>query len=394
MTSSTPVSRKPDVPLFAVTLILMGLGVVMVYSSSSVIASEKFASSAFFFKRHLVRFGLALGVMLVLRWIDYHTLLRYGRVFILLGMGLLVFAVVPRLGLSIGEVRGARRAIGLASLSLQPAEAVRLAFVVYLADTLSRRQMEVESFRRFMAPPLVILGVITGLLVAQPDLGTALAIMGVVLAVLVMSGCRVGPLVLCVLGGGVVGGLMAMASAYRWERVRTLWVYLNGRPDLLGAGWRGNQSVVGLGSGGWWGVGLGESRQKFFFLPDPHTDFIFSVIGEELGFAGAAVVLGLFLFFFWRGLRIALHAPDLAGLLLAGGISVSVFLYFVINVAVTTSLIPTTGLAMPFVSYGGSSLLLNAAGVGILLNISQQVHRGAVRPSWLKRRTVWCGGGR
>lgn len=387
MNTSSQVSRKPDVPLFAATLLLMGLGVVMVYSSSSVIASEKFASSEFFFKRQLVRFGLALGVMVLLRWIDYHALLRYGRLLVLVGLGLLVFAVVPRLGLSVGEVRGARRAIGLASLSLQPAEAVRLAFLIYLADTLSRRQTEVERFKRFMAPPLVILAVILGLLLAQPDLGTALATMAVAFGVLFVAGARMGPFLLTALVGALAGTLSAIADPYRLSRVRAFWDSLHGRLDLLGAGWQANQSLIGLGSGGWWGVGLGESRQKFFFLPDPHTDFIFSVIGEELGFVGAAVVLGVFLFFVWRGIRIAMRAPDLSGFLLAGGITISVFIYVAINVGVTTSILPTTGLPMPFVSYGGSSLLFNAAGVGILLNISQQLTRAGARPPWLKRRS-------
>jgi cell division protein FtsW len=386
MSAGKQISRKPDVPLFGITLLLMGLGVVMVYSSSSAIASERFASSAFFFKRHAVRLALALGVMLALRWIDYHALLRGGRVFMAIGLGLLALAVVPNLGLSAGEVRGASRAIRFASLSLQPAEAVRLAFLIYLASTLSRRQIEIGDAKRFLAPPLVILAIIVGLLLAQPDLGTALATMAVVFGVLFIAGARLGPLALSAGFGAVGGGLLAVASPYRLERIHTFFDFLRGKPDVLGSGWHINQSLIGLGSGGWWGVGFGESRQKFFFLPDPHTDSIFSVIGEELGFVGAAVVLLLFLLFVWRGVRIALRAPDLPGLLLAGGITISVFVYFAINVAVTMSLLPATGLPMPFVSYGGSSLIFNAAGVGILLNISQQMTRARARSSGHKRR--------
>ncbi len=379
--SASGLTRKPDIPLFAAALLLMGLGVVMVYSSSSVIASEKFASSEFFFKRHLVRFALAMGVLLALRWIDYHTLVRGGKAFLALGLALLVLAVVPNLGLSSGEVRGASRAIRLASLTLQPAEAVRMGFLIYLAGTLSRRQNEIHDSRRYLVPPLVILAVIAGLLLAQPDLGTAMATMAIIFGVLYISGARLGPLALGALTGVAAGGLLAATTPYRWARVRSFLDFARGKPDVLGDGWHINQSLIGLGSGGLWGVGFGESRQKFFFLPDPHTDSIFAVIGEELGFVGAALVLTLFLFLIWRGIRIALKAPDLPGMLLAGGITISVFVYFAINVAVTISLLPVTGLPMPFVSYGGSSLLFNAAGVGILLNISSQSGAPGIRPS-------------
>ncbi len=365
---------------------LMGLGVVMVYSSSCVIASERFASSAFFVKRHAVRFSLALAVMLALRWVDYHALLKGGRVFVGIGLGLLALAVVPNLGLSAGEVRGASRAIRIASLSIQPAEAVRLALLIYMAGILGHRQIEIGDFRRFMAPPLVILAVIVILLLAQPDLGTAVVTMAVVFGMFFIAGAGLGPLAVSVGAGVLAGGVLAVASPYRLQRVQTYWDFITGNPDVLGSGWHVKQSLIALGSGGLLGVGFGESRQKMFFLPDPHTDSIFSVIGEELGFVGAAVVLVLFLFFVWRGVRIALRAPDLPGLLLAGGITMSVFIYFAVNVAVTMSLLPATGLPMPFVSYGGSSLLFNAAGVGILLNISQQMTRAQARPSWQRRR--------
>jgi cell division protein FtsW len=263
---------------------------------------------------------------------------------------------------------------------------VRLGFLIYLAGALSRRQTDVHDFGRFLAPPLAILAVIVALLLAQPDLGTALATMAIVFGVLYIAGARLAPLALSGFAGAAAGGLLAMASPYRWARVESFLDFIRGKPDVLGAGWHVNQSLIGLGSGGLWGVGFGASRQKFFFLPDPHTDSIFAVIGEELGFIGAALVLTLFLFFIWRGIRIALRAPDLSGMLLAGGISISVFVYFVVNVAVTTSLLPATGLPMPFVSYGGSSLLFNAAGVGMLLNISQQSRGTGVRPSWKERR--------
>ncbi len=378
--------RKPDIPLFGAALLLMGLGVVMVYSSSSVIASEKFASSEFFFKRHLVRCGLALGVLLLFRWIDYRALVRGGKIFVMLGLALLVLAVVPNLGLSSGEVRGASRAVRLASLTLQPAEAVRLGFLIYLAGALSRKQEDIHDFKRFLGPPLAILALIVVLLLAQPDLGTALATMAIVFGVLYIAGARLVPLALSVLVGVAAGGLLAAASPYRWARVRSFLDFVQGKPDVLGSGWHVNQSLIGLGSGGLWGVGFGESRQKFFFLPDPHTDSIFAVIGEELGFVGAALVLTLFLFFIWRGVRIALRAPDVSGMLLAGGITLSVFVYSAINAGVTTSLLPATGLPMPFVSYGGSALLFNAAGVGILLNISQQSTGTGIRPSWKGQR--------
>lgn len=378
--------RKPDIPLFAVTLALMGLGVAMVYSSSSVIASENFDSSEFFIKRQAVRFFLALGVLLLLRWVDYHALLRGGRMFLFLSLGLLAVSVVPTAGLSAGTVRGASRAIRVASLTLQPAEAVRLAFLIYLAGLLSRRQSESENFKRFLAPPLVILAVIVGLLLAQPDLGTAMATMAVVFVVLFVAGAQWKPLALVGLGGMAAGTLLAVLSPYRLERIMTFFAVLSGRADASDSGWHVTQSILSLGSGGLWGVGFGESLQKLFYLPEPYTDSIFCVIGEEFGFVGAGLVLVLYLVFVWRGIRVAMRAPDLSGMILAAGVTASVFVYFLINVAVTLSLVPATGLPLPFVSYGGSSLLFQAAGVGILLSISQQ---GGVPQSvspWKARR--------
>lgn len=362
--------RTPDVYLFIATIALLSLGIVMIYSASAIVALDRFGDSAFFLKRQLLWALLGLGAMSVALTIHYERLRRATPVLLLLVAVALVAVLVPGVGRVAG---GARRWIALGPLNFQPAEAAKLVLVLYLANYLTNRGVAVRRIATVW-PPLLVTGGLFGLLVLQPDMGSAMMLGGLAAVMLFLGGASLWHLM-----GLGLAALPPLALVTVWEayRVRRLLAFLDPWGDPRGSGFHIIQSLLALGSGGLLGLGLGASRQKFFYLPERHTDFIFAILGEELGLMGTGAVILLFAFVAVRGFRIARAAPDRYGTLLAGGITASIVGQAILNVGVASGLLPITGVPLPFLSFGGSSLLTSCLGVGILLNISQYSVRRA-----------------
>ena len=356
--------KKESELLLIVTVILACTGIVMVYSASSCYAYDKFNDSAYFFKRHIAHFIIGLLCAAFVTRIDYRKFKNYSR--ILLGAAILslIAALIPGIG---HEAGGAKRWIKLGFIGFQPSEVTSLFLIIYLADILERKQECIRDFFHGFMPPLAVSGFLVLLIIIQPDLGSAVAIMAVSAIMMFASGANMVYMIPFALFSVPIFYFLIFRVAYRLRRIAG---FLDPWNDSQGAGFQIVQSFLALGSGGILGLGLGCSRQKLFYLPQAHTDFIFSIIGEEIGLIGTVSIVVLFVLFVWQGLKISMNAPDLFGKLLALGITVSIGLRAVINMAVSTGAIPTKGLPLPFVSYGGSALILNIIGVGILLNIA------------------------
>lgn len=358
--------RAPDYWLYLPVIVLAGIGVVMVYSASSIVAADRYGDAAYFLKRQLIWVGLGGTAMLLTQRIHYAAFRRLTPLLLLLAVAALALVLVPGVGRVAG---GARRWISFGGpFSFQPAEAAKLVMALYLANFLANRGPWLREFRRGVIPPVLITGVMFGLILTQPDLGSAMIIGLITFVMLFVAGARVIHLAGLVLTG--IPGVLAAILGEEYRRRRLL-AFLDPWADPQGAGFHIIQSLLALGSGGLWGVGLGNSRQKFFYLPERHTDFIFSILGEELGVIGTGAVVGLFALFAYRGFRIARRAPDQFGSLLAAGITMMVVLQAVLNIGVTTGLLPITGVPLPFLSFGGSSILFTMIASGMLLNISQ-----------------------
>lgn len=353
----------PDFVLFAIVLALLAIGIIMVFSSSAVAAGQTTGDPFYYLKRQLLWALLGLVAMVLTMNVDYYRYRGYVNWF-LLG-SILLLLLVPLIGL---ESKGATRSLGVGSLSFQPAEVAKIALVLYLARNHSRHPARTQSFGKGLLPSLAVMTLICGLIMLQPDLGTTVTVAGTTMIVLFTAGARL--LHLGLLG---MAGVLAVALAIYLEpyRMKRFLAFLDPWADPLGDGFQIIQSLLALGSGGLFGLGLGASKQKLFYLPERHTDFIYAIIGEELGFFGAFTVLLLFFGFAWRGYKIALGARDSFGSLLAVGITSLVVFQAIINLGVVTGSLPVTGITLPLISYGGSSLLFTLTGVGILLNISR-----------------------
>jgi cell division protein FtsW len=353
-----------DYAIVAVTLVLLCIGLVMVHSASSVISAQKFTDAFYYAKRQLMWAGLGLVLMFIMANFDYHRLRAWAPKVVIASFLFLVLVLL------VGESRGGSKAwLGIGSFGIQPSEFAKLALVLFLAHYLADAADRMESFVRGFLPPLFISLLAVGLIMLEPDLGQSVVIMGTTIVMLYAAGARLSQLGL--LGGS---GLLAFAAlvAMAPYRIKRIVAFLDPWQDPLGKGYQIIQSLYALGSGGLVGLGLGNSRQKYLYLPEPQTDFIYSILGEELGFLGGATVLVLFGVLVWRGFRTAMFAPDEFGSLLAAGITGMIAVQVLINVGVVTSSIPATGITLPFISFGGSSLTLMLTGVGILLNISRQ----------------------
>jgi cell division protein FtsW len=364
--------RRLDLALLLPVVSLAALGLVMVYSSSSVLAAERYHSQTFFLERQSLRLLLGLGLMLALCRIDYHVFQRLAPW--LLGVGVALLTVLL---LTHGGIRGSNRWIQFASLTIQPTEFARCACVIYLAMLLDRKGERLTDFRNGVLPAALVLGALAALILKQPNLGSTIALLTTGLVVLHLAGARSRHLAMIAGAGVLVAVLVVLANGYMRARLFG-WMGHWGTSDTdsQGKGWQLHQSILALGSGGLFGTGPGKGIQKFFFLPDPHTDFIYAVVGEELGLIGTGGVLLAYLVLFLRGLKIAGRAPDRFGFLLAAGLTVNLAVYVGMNIAVVTGLIPTTGLPLPFLSYGGSALVVNLGVVGVLLNIASQMEIG------------------
>jgi len=357
--------HKPDYLLLLTTLALLAIGVVMVYSSSAVKAHLEFDDPFHFLKRQLGWSALGIATLLGAMNFDYEKLHPFAKPILYVALALLVVVKIPGVG---REINGAVRWIGLGPLSLQPSEVIKLVMIIFLARILAVNPEKIKGFVRGLLPPLCLLGVVAGLIMLQPDLGTTLAIAGTTFMMLIAAGARWGHI--GALGAGGVALVVAAIAAAPY-RINRILAYLNPWSDPSGKGYQTIHALLALGSGGLFGLGFGQSRQKFLYLPESHTDFIFAIIGEELGVLGGTVVVLLFIIFAWRGFKTAMSAPDTFSCLMAVGLTSMVTIQAGLNIGVVSGLLPVTGITLPFVSYGGSSLLFTMAAVGVLLNISR-----------------------
>ena len=363
-----PRKLAPDVWLFGVAIVLLSAGVVMVYSASAIVATDRFHDPYFFLKKQVFWALLGAGCMWMAIRLDYRRLERFVVPLLIFAGVLLVLVLVSPLGQAIN---GTRRWIRLGPVSFQPAELAKLALVLYLAAFLAKKGEEIADLRRGLLPPLGIAGLLAALVLAQPDLGNCLTLITLTFTLLFLAGGRARHLGF-ILAAALPPLVIAIwAAPYRLPRIVGFIVPWS---DPRGNGSQTIQSWLALGNGGLVGQGIGASRQKLFYLPESHTDFIFAIFGEELGFVGAIAIIALFVVLIWRGLRIGLRAPDPFGGYLALGITVLIATQVVMNLGVVTGLLPTKGLPLPFLSFGGSALLVTMLSTGVLLNISQHAH--------------------
>ena len=356
----------PDIMIFIITLALLSLGIVMVFSASSVTAYHELGDAYHYLKRQSLWAAIGLVALVICMNIDYHLWLRLAGPLIVVSIVALAVVLVPGIGITIS---GSRRWLGAGPVRVQPSEFAKLSVVIFLAAYLSTSPDRVKSVVRGIFVPLILVGMCAVLVLREPDLGTSIGMAATAWLMLLIAGGSPGWLV----------GLAAMTAPVIYlyarhdpVRIRRLTSFLDPWADPLDSGFHIIQSLLALGSGGLVGTGLGLSRQKFYYLPEQHTDFIFAIIGEELGFLGAALVVFLYAIFAWRGFRASLNAPDSFGSLLAAGITIMVALQAAMNIAVVTGSMPITGITLPLISSGGSSLVPMLAGVGMLLNITRR----------------------
>ncbi|MFH1452850.1 MAG: putative lipid II flippase FtsW [Armatimonadota bacterium] len=358
---------KMDIWLLMFVLALVTLGLMIVFSASSVSsdASSRFSHDVFyFFKRQLLWIVIGFIGLIIALNLDIMKLRKYSVLIILGSAALLVIVLIPGIGTC---VSGARRWIIFGPFSFQPSEFAKIAIVFYLADFITRRQDNFKQLKGIFIPA-VILMIICGLIELEPDLGTNLVIAGTFFALIFMAGFPL-KYILGLFGIGVLAvGIGILSEGYRIKRMMA---FINPWKDPLGTGYHTIQSLIALGSGGIFGVGLGQSRQKFFYLPEQHTDFIFAILGEELGLMGTLLVISLFLFIMYRGFKISLQAKHPFYRLLGAGVTFMITLQAFINMGVVTAILPATGIPLPFISFGGSSMFFNLFCIGILLNISK-----------------------
>ncbi len=357
-----------DRVLFVAVVLLVLLGLVMIYSASAMQIYLPAAGAPAFPYFFLVKqgVGVLLGGVLVAGalWLDYRRLNRPALVAVLLGAVVVALVAV----LFRAPVNGTRRWIDLGLMSVQPSEFAKLGLVVALAAFLSRREGEIDHPTRTLLPVAGLLALLGGLVLLQPDFGTAVTYFVIAAAMLFLAGLRLRWFALATVL--VVPTLAAYALSAQYRRDR-LFAFLHPEADPLGKGFQALQSLIAVGTGGVSGLGLGEGKQKLFFLPYPYTDFIYAIVGEELGLLGCVTVLALFGIVFARGIRAAANAPDTFGRLLGTGLAVMVMAQALVNISVVLALLPTKGIPLPFLSYGGSALWTNLLAVGILLNLSQ-----------------------
>lgn len=355
----------PDHWLLGSVLILLVIGLVMVYSAGSVLAFHDYGDSYYFLKRQLLFAVLGVVSMVFMMNLDYRILKKYAKIGLILCFALLVIVLIPGIGVVRG---GARSWLGISSFGIQPSEFMKLGMILFLSYWLSKQDYNITDFTKGLLPPLGIIGLAFGLIMLQPDLGTGTVMFGASLLIVFSAGARIRHLAgLAAVGAiGFVG--LILAAPYRLQRITA---FLDPWSDPLGAGYQIIQSLYAIGPGGLAGLGLGMSRQKYSYVPEPQTDFIFSILAEETGFIGGLLVLLLFLILVWRGMRVAMTVDDTFGSLLAVGIVGMVGVQVVINIGVVIGLMPVTGITLPLISYGGSSLTLMLTALGILLNLSR-----------------------
>ena len=357
--------RDSRVALTIVTMVLICVGIVMIYSASCVNAMETFKDSLYYLKRHLLFLSMGLITTYMIMTVDYHRIQPHARTILMGSILLLALVLIPHIG---KESYGARRWFKLGVFHFQPSELAKLAMVVFTADFLARKQAVIKSFWKGFLPVILLMGVVCALTVKQPDLGTTVETAFVVLVMLFIGGARLRHMAVIGLGGVVLVTYLIIKEPYRMARIIA---FMDPWQDSQGIGFQLTQSQIALGSGGIFGVGLGHSQQKLFYLPAAHTDFILSIIGEELGMIGASAVVGLFALFIWYGTRIIRQTHDAFGYFLAIGIVSMLGVQAMVNIGVSIGAFPTKGLPLPFISYGGSALIFHLMAIGLLLNVSK-----------------------
>lgn len=358
--------RKPaDFIIIFSVILLTSIGIVMVFSASQYSAGIRFGDDFYFLKRQLIWSILGFIVMGFASIFPYKKVQKLSKFILLISIFLLVIVLIPGIG---KEVNGAWRWIGFGPFTLQPSELAKISIIIYMANSLVKKKEEIRTFSKGILPYLALMVLMGGLIVKEPDLSTAIVIAGLIFAMMFIAGANLKYIV----GLGLLSipllAVLIFSASYRLNRFTS---FLNPWEDMGGDGYQVIQSLLALGSGGLFGQGLGNGKQKLLYIPEPQNDFIVANIGEELGLIGTMTILILFMLLIWRGIRIALHAPDMFSSLFASGMVFLIGFQVIINVAVATSLMPVTGMPLPFISAGGSSLVFLMGGIGVLLNISR-----------------------
>lgn len=357
--------KKPDYIFAILVFLLTFFGLVMIASSSTVISLAKFSNSYYYVLRQAVSLIIGLILMFLTYHIDYRFWKKNSLWFFLATIILLLLVYVPHVGI---EINGARRWIGIGNHMFQPTEIVKLTLIIYLAAWLDKKGENVRNFFTGFVPFVFLLAIVGFLIALQPDIGTMIIITLIAATMLFTSGASLWQLALGAGGLVAVISVLIKMAPYRMQRFL---VFLNPTSNTGGAAYHINQALIAIGTGGWWGLGFGQSKQKYLYLPMAHTDSIFAIIGEELGFIRSSLILAAFALLGLRGFRIAKNAPDNFGRLLAVGITSWILIQAAVNIGVMLNLLPMTGVPLPFISYGGSSLILLFVGTGIILNISK-----------------------
>jgi cell division protein FtsW len=353
-----------DVKLLLAVLFLVGVGMVMVYSASGPLAMQQYHSDYYFLKRQVTFALLSILALVFCRYLPYRIYRAFSYPFLILSLILLVAVHIPGFG---NEAGGAKRWLDLGLLKFQPSEVARLALIVYLAYSLEKKQKLLNQFAIGVVPHLMVLVIFSAILFTQPDFGSLVIFWILGLIMMFIGGVKIIHLASILLPAVMAGWWFMTFEEYRIHRII---MFLNPWEYATTLGYQTIHSLMAFGTGGIFGVGLGKGYQKLFYLPEPHTDFIFSVIGEELGMIGVLIIISLYAVIFYRGLIIARNAADIFGCFIAMGITVAMGLQICINMGVALGMLPTKGLTLPFISYGGTSLLLNMAAIGILMNIA------------------------
>lgn len=357
--------RKPfDFWIFMTVLILLSIGIIMVFSASAPYAYNTYRDVYYILKRQLFYALIGLVVMLITMNIDYRLFGKYSPLLLVASIVLLILVLVPGIGI---EENGSKRWLEI-GVRFQPSEIAKLAVILFFSQSLSQRKDRLNSFFKGLFPYLVLIGILAVLLLLEPHLSCTIITLSIASIILFCAGAKIKHfMILLIPAAGVFAALITFVD---YMRVRVL-SFIDPWSDMQDTGYNAVQSLYAIGSGGLFGRGLGKSMQKFLYLPYPHNDFIFSVIAEELGYIGVLTIITLFLIFTWRGIKVAMNAPDLFGSLAAIGITSLVTVQTVLNIGVVTSSIPPTGVSLPLFSYGGTSLVLVMGAVGILLSISR-----------------------
>lgn len=357
--------REYDFWLLFTVLVLLGMGTVMVFSASSYNALYYHNNKFYFFIRQLIWSVLGVAGMLVFSKIDYRRIAASSPILMVISIILLILVRIPGIG---SNVNGAYRWFNFGFMSFQPSELTKIALILFLAFSLSKNADRLKRFFTGLLPYLLVIGVIDGLLYLEPHMSAIILITSVAVIILFLAGARISHFLLLAAPVIALGWRLIMSDPYRIERLLS---FTDPFQYKQGSGFQVVNSLYAIASGSVFGRGLGKSLQKYLYLPEPHNDFIFSILAEELGFVGSLTVILLFLLFIWRGMKVAMNAPDMMGSLIAGGITSLIALQTIINIAVVTSTVPATGMPLPFFSAGGSSLVFLMASVGMLLNISK-----------------------